>query len=36
MSLGRDQFASRNLKRWILPVCVFGSASMKVTARGYL
>ena len=27
---------SRNLKRWIFPVCVFGKASMNFTARGYL
>ncbi len=26
----------RNRKRWILPVWVFGSASMNFTERGYL
>ena len=32
----RFQDCCRSLKRWILPVCVFGKASMKLTARGYL
>src|SRR5262249_40246907 len=27
---------SRNLKRWIFPVCVFGKASTNLTTRGYL
>jgi len=27
---------ARRRKRWILPVCVFGSASTNLTERGYL
>ncbi len=28
--------SSRSRKRWILPVCVFGKASVNFSERGYL